>query len=110
MIQISTPKFVEEVIVKVMQAQNAIELIITMAIVSLNMGNLNMEVKILKNNLATWEKEKAILQEEWIRKEISKRGISIMWKSRGRTKLKLNKRLKCSLKNCRMRTRSSKVA
>jgi hypothetical protein len=35
-----------------------------MAIISLNMGNLNMEVSNLKNKLATREKEKAVLQEE----------------------------------------------
>jgi hypothetical protein len=33
----------------------------TMAIVSLNMGNLILEVNILKNILVTWEKEKAML-------------------------------------------------
>jgi hypothetical protein len=32
-----------------------------MAIVNLNMGNLNMEVNNLKKKLATGEKEKAIL-------------------------------------------------
>jgi hypothetical protein len=32
-----------------------------MAIVSLNMGNLTLEVNILKNNLAMGEKEKAML-------------------------------------------------
>jgi hypothetical protein len=30
----------------------------------MNMGNLNMEMNNLKNKLATWEKDKAILQEE----------------------------------------------
>jgi hypothetical protein len=35
-----------------------------MAIVSLNMGNLTLEVKNLKNRLAIVEKEKAILKEE----------------------------------------------
>jgi hypothetical protein len=64
MTQISTPKFVEEVIVKVMQTQKVVELILIMPIVSPNMGNLNMEVKILKNKLTTREKKKAILQEE----------------------------------------------
>jgi hypothetical protein len=34
-----------------------------MAIVSLNTGNLNLEVSNLKNRLATWEK-KVVLQEE----------------------------------------------
>jgi hypothetical protein len=32
-----------------------------MAIVSLNMGNLTLEVNILKNNLVMGEKEKAML-------------------------------------------------
>ncbi len=35
-----------------------------MAIVSLNMGNLIMEVKTMKNNLITREQEKAMLQKE----------------------------------------------
>jgi hypothetical protein len=56
-----------------------------MAIVSLNMGNLNMEVNNMMNRFSIREKEKAILQEDWTRKETSRRGISIMWKSRRRT-------------------------
>ncbi len=60
----STPKSMEEVVVKVMQTQKAIKLFQTITIVSLNMGNLNMEVRSLKNRLATWEKENAVLQEE----------------------------------------------
>jgi hypothetical protein len=55
-----------------------------MAIVSLNMGNLNMEVNNMMNRFSIREKEKAILQEDWTRKETSRRGISIMWKSRRR--------------------------
>jgi len=35
-----------------------------MAITNMNMGNLNLEVNILTNKLATGEKEKAILHEE----------------------------------------------
>ncbi len=46
---------------KVMQAYKASELFQTMAIVSLNMGNLNLEVSNLKNRLAIREKEKAVL-------------------------------------------------
>jgi len=57
----STPKFVKEVVAKVMQVDKAVELFQTMAIMSLNMGNLNLEVSSLKNRLATKEKEKAIL-------------------------------------------------
>jgi hypothetical protein len=35
-----------------------------MAIISLNMGNLNMEVSSLKNILTIGEKEKVVLQKE----------------------------------------------
>ncbi len=45
-----------------MQANKVIELFQTMAIVSLNMGNLNMEVSNLKNKLAI--EDKATLQKE----------------------------------------------
>ncbi len=62
--QISTPKIVEEVVAKVMKANNASKLFQTMVIVSLNMGNLTLEVNTLRNTLATREKEKAMLQEE----------------------------------------------
>ncbi len=47
-----------------MQVDKVVELFQTMAIVSLNMGNLTLEVKNLKNRLAIVEKEKAILKEE----------------------------------------------
>jgi hypothetical protein len=46
----------------------------------------------------------------WIRREISIRGISIMWKSRGKTRKKLRRKLKCSLKNYKMIIKSSRVA
>jgi hypothetical protein len=35
-----------------------------MAIMSMNMGNLNLKVNNLKNKLTTKEKEKVVLQEE----------------------------------------------
>jgi hypothetical protein len=35
-----------------------------MVIMSLNMGNLILEVNSLKNRLVTWEKEKVVLHEE----------------------------------------------
>jgi hypothetical protein len=41
-----------------MKANKATELFQTMVIVSLNMGNLILEINNLKNILATWEKEK----------------------------------------------------
>jgi hypothetical protein len=53
---------VEEVAEEVMQANKVIELFQTMAIMSLNMGNLNMEVSNLKNKLAI--EDKATLQKE----------------------------------------------
>jgi hypothetical protein len=46
--QTSTPKFVEEVAVEVMKVDKAVELFQTMAIMSLNMGNLTLEVNTLK--------------------------------------------------------------
>jgi len=64
--QTNTPKFVEEVITEVMKANKVVELFQTMTIMSLNMGNLILEVDILKKKLVTKEKEKekAVLQEE----------------------------------------------
>ncbi len=59
--QISTLRFVE-VVEEVMQANKTVELFQTMAIVSLNIGNLNMEVKCLNNKLA--REDKATLQKE----------------------------------------------
>jgi hypothetical protein len=52
---------VEEVAVEVMKANKVAELFQTMVIVSLNMGNLILEVNTLKNRLVTREKEKAML-------------------------------------------------
>jgi hypothetical protein len=54
----STLKFVEEVAAEVMKADKATKIFWTMAIVNLNMGNLTLEVNILKNKLAIKEKEK----------------------------------------------------
>jgi hypothetical protein len=44
-----------------MKVYKTLELFQTMAIVSLNMGNLTLEVNILKNRLAIGEKEKPML-------------------------------------------------
>jgi len=49
----------EKLVAKMMQANKEVELFQTMAIMSLNMGNLNLEVSNMKNKLAT--KEKAVL-------------------------------------------------
>ncbi len=64
MTQINTLKFVEEVIVEVMQVDKVVKLFQIMAIVNLNMGNWTLEVNNLKTRLATGEKEKVVLQEE----------------------------------------------
>jgi len=55
---------VEEVVAEVMKADKATKLFQTMAIVSLNMGNLTLEVNVLKNRLTLGEKKKGVLQEE----------------------------------------------
>jgi len=47
-----------------MKANKVVELFQTIAIVSLNMGNLTLEVNTLKNRFVTGEKEKVVLQEE----------------------------------------------
>ncbi len=54
----------EEVAIEVMKANKTTELFQTMAIMSLNMGNLTLEVNTLKNIFVIREKEQAILQEE----------------------------------------------
>jgi hypothetical protein len=55
---------VEEVIVQVMKPNKATELFQTLAVMSLNMGNLILEVNTLMNILVTGEKEKVMLQDE----------------------------------------------
>ncbi len=62
--QTSTPKSMEEVVVEVMKVDKVVDLLQTMAIVSINMGNLTLELNIIKNKLVVGEKEKAMLQEE----------------------------------------------
>jgi hypothetical protein len=81
-----------------------------MAIVSMNMGNLTLEVNSLKNMLAIGDKEKAMLQEEINKERDFQKGYKHMWKFGGRIGQRLRKRLKCSLKNYKMKMRSSKVA
>jgi hypothetical protein len=61
MTETSTVKSMEKVAVEIMQVNKTVELFQTMAIVSMNMGNLNLEVSNLKNRLVIEEKEKAIL-------------------------------------------------
>jgi hypothetical protein len=54
----STPKSVEEVVTKVVKANKVVELFQTMVIMSLNTGNLTLELNTLNNILATRERKK----------------------------------------------------
>jgi len=51
----------EEVTTKIMKVDKATKLFQTMAIMSLNMGNLTLEVNTMNNRLVTKEKEKVML-------------------------------------------------
>ncbi len=51
----------EEVTLEVIKADKVVELFQTMAIASMNIGNLTLEVNILKNISATREKEKEMI-------------------------------------------------
>jgi hypothetical protein len=62
----------EEVVVEIMKADKAVELFQTMAIMTLNMGNLTLEVNTLKNRLATREKDKTMLTQELDERNFSK--------------------------------------
>jgi hypothetical protein len=71
----NTPKFVEKVVVEVMKIDKAVEFDgQTMAIMSLNMGNLTLEVSTLKNRLVRGEKVKLMLQEEFDKERDFKKG------------------------------------
>ncbi len=94
MTQTCTPKFVEEVVIEVMKANKVVKLFQIMEIMSLNMGNLTIKVNILKNRLIIGEKEKAMLQEEFDKEREFQKGYSIMWRSRGRIKQRLNQKKK----------------
>jgi hypothetical protein len=54
----------EEVAIEVMKADKVTKLFQTMVIMTLNIGNLTLEVNTLKNRFATREKEKTMLVEE----------------------------------------------
>jgi hypothetical protein len=75
---------VEEVVAKVMKVNKATKLFQTMAIMNQNMRNLTLEVNTLENILVTRRRRRQCYMRNWIRREIIKRSISIMWKSRGR--------------------------
>jgi len=72
---------VEEVVIEVMHVNKSTELFQTMAIVNLNMGNLNLEVNSLNNRLAIKEKEKVVLQVQLAKAKDYKHNIEIWRKS-----------------------------
>ncbi len=76
----------EKVAAEVMKVDKAVELCQTMAIVSLNMGNLTLEVNTIKNKLVVGKKEKAALQEELDKEKDIQKGykhnVEIQRKSR----------------------------
>ncbi len=88
----STPKSMEEVVAKVMKANKVVELFQTMAIMSLNMGNLTLEVNTLNNKLVIWEKEKVVLQEKLDKERDFQKGyknnVEIQKKNRVKAKQK----------------------
>ncbi len=55
-----------------MKVDKVVELFQTMAIMTLNMGNLTLEVNTLKNRLATREKDKTMLTQELDERNFSK--------------------------------------
>jgi hypothetical protein len=63
-----------------------------MVIVSLNMGNLNMEVSNMKNILATEEGKKKRYRRNWRRKGTSIRNINKIYKSRRSKGQRMNTR------------------
>jgi bacterioferritin (cytochrome b1) len=64
-----------------------------MAIISLNIGNLNLEVSSLKNRLAIGEREKAILHEDLDKEREFKKGykhnVEIWKKNRAKDERKI---------------------
>ncbi len=78
----------EEVVAKVMKGDKVVELFQTMAIVSLNMGNLTLKVNTLENVLAIGKKEKTMLQEELNKRKISKRDINVEIQRKNMAKVK----------------------
>jgi hypothetical protein len=75
-----------------MKADNAVELFQTMAIVSLNMENLILEVNTLKIDWLQRRRRRQCYMRNWIKREISKKDISIMWKYGRRTGQRLSKK------------------
>ncbi len=88
----------EEVAAEVMQAYKVVKLFQTMAIVSLNMGNLILEVNIMKNKLATREKEKAILHEDLDQERDFKKGYKHNVETWKKNRVEVEQKVKVILK------------
>jgi hypothetical protein len=88
-----------EVDAEVMKVDKVVELFQTMAIVSLNMGNLILEVNILNNILIKWEKKRRqCYKRNWIRRYFQKRykhNVEIWRKNRA----KIEQKIKTFIKN-----------
>ncbi len=69
-----------------------------MAIVNINMGNLTFKVKNLKNILATWEKEKAILQEELDKEKDFQKGYKHNVEIEKKNMVKVKQKIKVLIK------------
>ncbi len=106
MTQTSPPKSVEEIVIEVMKPDKAVEFFQTVAITSLNMGNLTLEVNTLINIFVTREKEKVVLQDELDKEREFQHNVEIQRKNRAQAKQKNevlinklqdeNEELKCS--------------
>ncbi len=81
-----------------MQAQKAAELFQTMAIINLNMGNLNLEVNNMNNKLAIGEKEKAIQHEELDRERDFQKGYKHNVEIQRRNRVKAKHKFKMCIK------------
>ncbi len=93
--QTSTPKSMEKVITEVMKANKVVK---TMAIVSLNIRKLTLEVNILKHILAVREKGKVMLQEELDNKRDIQKGYKHnveIWK---KNKVEVKQNIKVPIK------------
>ncbi len=93
-----------------MKANKVVELFQSMVIMSLNMGNLSLKVKTLKNILTTWEREQAVLQEELDKERDFQKGYKYNVEIQRNNKAKAEQKNKILIKNFWMKMKSSKIA
>jgi hypothetical protein len=58
-----TPRFVEDLAIKIMEGNKNVEMFQAMAIISFKMGNLGSEIKSLRTRLTTVEEKKQQLSQ-----------------------------------------------